>query len=142
MNTQKVTRTHIGQIKIAQKAVNMEEECYRSMLQRVAGVSSSTQLDMDGFAAVMAEFNRLGFESTAEQERRMQSQRASGHVSYAQTLKMQRLWDNWKGCPDKPGLKRWLKKKWDIDNPKFMSDELAAKAIGALTNFKKGESHD
>ncbi|MBS4015401.1 MAG: regulatory protein GemA [Candidatus Latescibacteria bacterium] len=134
-----LTKTHIAQIKIAQKALNMADDDYRDLLQRTAGVQSSTRLDTAGFAAVMAEFNRLGFESTAEHERRMQSRRAPGHATYAQKLKMQRLWDAWKGYPDKSGLLCWLKGKWGVENLKFMSGETATKAIGALLNFKKGD---
>jgi len=137
-NPGNITRTHIAQIKIAQKALNIAEEDYRTMLGRVAGVQSAKQLDMPGFAAVMAEFNRLGFESTAEHERRMEPKRAPGHATYAQKLKMQKLWDAWKGYPDKPGLRRWLKFKWGVDNLKFLSSEIATKAIGALLHFKKG----
>jgi len=138
----RISKTHIAQIKIAQNSLSMVEADYRVLLKRTAGVDSSTKLNLEGFAAVMAEFNRLGFESTAQAEKRRQLDRAPGHVSYAQILKMQRLWDQWKGESDKPGLICWLKKKWDVENPKFMSDELAAKAIGALANFKKGDSHD
>lgn len=135
-----ITSTHKAQIKIAQKALNMADEDYRAMLQRAAGVQSSTLLDMDGFAAVMAEFNRLGFESTAQAEKRKQPDRAPGHVTYAQILKMQRLWDTWKGQSDKPGLRRWLKKKWGVPSLKFMDSETARKAIGALMNFKPAET--
>jgi hypothetical protein len=140
MSTHKITRTHIAQIKIAQKALNMADEDYRAMLHRKAGVQSATQLDMEGFAAVMGEFARLGFESTAEAERRKQPHRATGHATYAQILKMQRLWDGWKGFSDKQGLRRWLQKKWGISSPKFMDSETAVKAIGALAHFNKGGS--
>lgn len=132
----KLTQIHISQIKIAQKTLNMADEDYRAMLQRIAGVQSSTQLDMESFAAVMAEFNRMGFESTAQAERRKQPDRAPGHATYAQILKMQRLWDAWKGQSDKPGLNRWLKKKWGVANTRFMDSETAKKAIGALAHFK------
>jgi len=138
----RILQTHISQIKVAQTKLGMLDADYRALLVRAAGVDSSKKLTMEGFASVMAEFNRLGFESTAQAEKRKQLDRAPGHVSYAQRLKIQSLWDQWKGKSDKVGLERWLKKKWDIDNPKFMSSELAAKAIGALENFKKGDSHD
>jgi hypothetical protein len=136
MNARVISHAHIAQIKVAQRALNMADEDYRALLVHVGGVNSSTRLDMDGFNAVMAELNRLGFESTAEFEQRMARQRAPGHVSYAQLLKMQRLWDAWKGYPDKAGLRRWLKYKWGVDNPKFLSGEIATKAIGALMHFK------
>lgn len=139
MSTRAITQTHIKQIKIAQKALNMADDDYRALLQRAAGVQSSTRLDMAGFAAVMAEFNRLGFESTAQAEKRKQPRRAPGHATYAQILKMQRLWDAWKGYSDKPGLRRWLEYKWGVASPKFLDSELARKAIGALMHFKNGE---
>jgi hypothetical protein len=41
----------------------MAEESYRAMLRELAGVASSTEIDLAGFAAVMERFKTLGFVS-------------------------------------------------------------------------------
>jgi Protein of unknown function (DUF1018) len=133
----KVDRKHIAQIKVAQKYLNMSDQDYRAMLMRVGNVESSRELNLAGFAAVMDEFRRFGFESKAVVERRKRPERDPGHVTYDQRLKMQRLWDGWEGKEDTAGLRRWIQKKWGISSPKFMDATTATKAIAALENFKK-----
>lgn len=51
-------------IKIAQKQLGMDDDAYRALLQRVAGVNSSTKLDDKGIDRVLAEMQRLGFQPT------------------------------------------------------------------------------
>lgn len=46
-------------IKIAQKNAGLNDDSYRQMLQRVAGVSSSKDLDARGAKAVLAELHRM-----------------------------------------------------------------------------------
>src|SRR3989344_140545 len=132
----KVDYKHIAQIKIAQKRLDMSDENYRALLERVASVKSSKDLTVGKFGQVMDEFRRLGFESTAVAEKRKQSTRDPGHVTPAQLLKMQRLWDTWKGKPDTEGLRRWLQRKWKISSPQFLDADTSRRALDALANFR------
>ena len=127
----------IKQIQIARKHLNMSDADYRAMLQRVAGVFSSTELTQTGFALVMDEFARLGFISTARHEAAMQDSRASWAASYAQRSKIAAMWDTWKGKPDPEGLRRWLEHHHGVSDLRFCSAEKASKVIGALACFKK-----
>ena len=55
-------RVKIAQIHVAKKQLDMDEDSYRDMLERVAGVRSAIHLDLSGIRAVLDEFRRLGFQ--------------------------------------------------------------------------------
>jgi phage gp16-like protein len=127
----------IQQVQIARKRLNMSDADYRALLQRAAGVTSSTELTQAGFALVMDEFARLGFISTARHEAAMQESRASWAASYAQRSKIAAMWDKWKGRHDPDGLRRWLEHHHGVSDLRFVSAEKARKVIGALSCFKQ-----
>lgn len=126
----------LGLIHLAKKRLAMAEDDYRTLMKRAAGVTSSRDLDANGFAAVMLEFERLGFVSTAAREKRMEPYRAAGHASYAQRAYIRRLWQDYKGEDDMPGLRRWLQRKFKISDPRFLDAETVKKVIYALQHFK------
>jgi len=126
----------IQQVKIAQKQLNMSDADYRALLRRVAGVRSCTELDDAKFAAVMAEFGRMGFESTANRERRLEAQRIGTHATYQQRKKIQAMWNKWRSREDEDGLNRWLEKKFHCAHLRFLARDTAAKVICALGHFK------
>lgn len=127
----------IQQVQIARKRLNMSGADYRALLQRVADVTSSTELTQAGFALVMDEFARLGFISTARHEAAMQDSRAPWAASYAQRSKIAAMWDKWKGKHDPDGLRRWLEHHHGVSDLRFCSAEKASKVIGALSSFKE-----
>ncbi len=131
-----IDRTKIALVKVAQKQTGMEEADYRALLLRVAGVRSATELNETTFTAVMAEFARLGFESTANKERRLETQRIGTHATYQQRKKIQAMWNQWQGRADEEGLNRWLEKKFECTHLRFLARDTATKAIAALSNFK------
>ena len=53
--------THIAKIQIARRQLGMDDATYYSMLQSVAGVTSSKQLNFRGVAKVIAHLRRCGF---------------------------------------------------------------------------------
>ncbi|MCR6661849.1 MAG: regulatory protein GemA [Luteimonas sp.] len=59
----------IGRIKAAQKGLGLDDATYRSLLQRVTGKSSTTQMTPAERNAVIAEFARLGFKRADGRER-------------------------------------------------------------------------
>ena len=134
--------TCIKQVQIARKRLDMRDADYRALLQRVAGVTSSTELTQAGFALVMDEFARLGFISTARHEAAMQENRASWAASYAQRSKIATMWDAWKGQHDPQGLRHWLEHHHGVSDLRFCSSEKASKIIGALMHFKKKPQTD
>lgn len=51
----------LARIHVAKKQLGLDEEAYRALLERVAGVRSSADLSTAGRSAVLREFARLGF---------------------------------------------------------------------------------
>ncbi len=132
-----IHRDRIALIHVARGKLGLSERAYRGLLWAVAGVSSSKDLTDTGFAAMMNEFRRLGFESTAAKERREEFARPSTHATLAQRRLMQLLWDQWKGCEDPAGLRRWLSSHFHVSHLKFCARETAPKVIAALRKFKQ-----
>ncbi|MDP2144417.1 MAG: regulatory protein GemA [Gallionella sp.] len=132
----------IKQVQIARKRLDMSDADYRALLQRVAGVTSSTELTQAGFALVMDEFARLGFISTARHEAAMQDSRAPWAASYAQRSKIAAMWDAWKGQHDPQGLRHWLEHHHGVSDLRFCSSEKASKIIGALMHFNPKSQTD
>lgn len=55
-------RADLAKIHIARQQLGMDETTYRAMLQRVAGVTSSAQLDGHGRKAVLSALRQLGWQ--------------------------------------------------------------------------------
>jgi phage gp16-like protein len=137
-----LTHDKISLIHLARNRLAMVDDDYRALLKRVSGVTSSKQLDDAGFTAVMDEFRRLGFESTANRERRMESHRSGTHATYQQRRKIEGMWDAWKGRRDPDGLNRWLSSHFHVSNLRFLARDQAPKVIAALGHFKPHPSGD
>lgn len=60
MNTRNL---QLSKIHIAKKDLGLDDETYRALLARVAGVRSAKDLNPRQIGAVLAEFSRLGWES-------------------------------------------------------------------------------
>lgn len=56
----------LSKIHIAKKDLGLDDETYRAMLKRVAGVESAKDLGPMKVAAVLAEFERLGWKPKAK----------------------------------------------------------------------------
>jgi phage gp16-like protein len=54
----------LSKIHIAKKDLGLDDETYRALLARVAGVRSAKDLNPRQIGAVLAEFTRLGWESS------------------------------------------------------------------------------
>jgi hypothetical protein len=131
-----IDRKKVAMIHVGKKQLNMADDDYRALLLRAGGVESSKDLDAVGFASVMDELSRLGFESTAASERRKEPYRQGSHASYAQRSLIRRLWQTYKGQDDIEGLRRWLTRQFKVSDPRFLDSEKTRKVIAALKNFK------
>ncbi len=114
---------------VAKAKLHMEDADYRALLQRAAGVTSSTDLDEQGFEAVMAEMERLGFRST---KGRSQAGRREGMATASQVGKIRALWQSYSGNDDDLRLGRWLERHFHVSHVRFLEGWRAGKAIAVL----------
>ena len=56
-----ISRNQKTLLHVAKSKLRLSDETYRMALARVAGVASSSELDADGFAAMMGLFEHMGF---------------------------------------------------------------------------------
>lgn len=59
----------LSKIHIAKKDLGLDDETYRTLLSRVAGVRSAKDLSPRQIGAVLAEFSRLGWSSSTAKQR-------------------------------------------------------------------------
>ena len=121
-------------IHVARGQLAMSDEDYRALLRGVAGVASSVDLDETGFAAVMAEFERLGFRNT---KGRAQPAHRDGMATPAQIGKIRALWKGYTGEDDDLRLARWLEKKFHVSHVNFLPGDRAGKVIGVLAKMNQ-----
>lgn len=129
-------------IHVAKHQLRMADEAYRALLARAGGVSSSAQLDEAGFAAVMTEFERLGFRSVRS---RTQAGHREGMATPAQLGRIIALWKRYSGNYDDLCLGRWLEKHFHVSHVRFLEGGRAGKCIAVLEKMnayasaKRGE---
>lgn len=82
----------LAKIHIARKELAMEDEDYRALLQRVAGVASSRDLDAGGLDRVLAELRRLGFKPKPGAQAGKAGQPPRKLADDAQSRMMRGLW--------------------------------------------------
>ena len=120
-------------IHVARSQIGMDESVYRLMLDRVAGVTSSSDLNEDGFTRVMREFESLGFRST---KGRAQKQQREFMATAAQVGKIRSLWRDYLGHDDEPSLNKWLRKHGGVDHVRFLEAYKAGKMIAVLLRMR------
>lgn len=109
-------------IHAAKAQLKLTDRRYRSLLRRAAGVASSTELEAEGFRAVMREFERLGFRNPNRVY----------PANPGQVGLIRRLWRDYHGGEgDDLALSRWLQTKFKADLTGLPRDA-ARRAIGAL----------
>ncbi len=113
----------------ARRRIGMTEPDYRAMLQRVAGVNSSNDLDDASFTAVMEELGRLGFDTV---QKAPQYGERGGMATPRQLDKIRSLWRQWAGSEDESGLTTHLERKFKVSSLRFLDLKTASKVIYAL----------
>ena len=131
-----ISKRQIAVVHVAANELQMVDADYRAMLQRVAGVSSSRDLDEAGFEKVMAEFERLGFRRPHRRQqganRREQDVRREGFATPKQLGRMRALWKAYSGNDDELALGQWLEKHFHVSSVRFVRDSSAGKVIAVL----------
>ena len=122
---------HVAKAKLA-----LDDDTYRRVLIKVAGVTSSTELDQAGFEAVMGFLDYAGFRPMKADGANYG--RRAGFASPAQVDFIRTLWREAHHAAelDEAALNGWLKKWFKVSSLRFLPDTQAAKVITALKAWK------
>ena len=120
----------IALVQVAKRRLRMEDEDYRTVLRRVAGVGSAKDLTEAGFRQVMEVFAHLGFTSDSAEAN---FGRREGFASPGQVAAIRRLWREYTGGQGTDAsLGQWLSRSWGISALRFLPVGLAPKVLIAL----------
>lgn len=131
-----ITKSQKAILHVAKSKLSLDDETYRQALVRIAGVTSSTDLDQGGFEAVMGFFEYCGFRPLAKGVPRYGNR--PGMASFAQIELIRELWrevHRERECDDS-ALAGWLHKYHRVDSLRFLTLDTARKAIVALKSWK------
>lgn len=132
-----LSRSQFAILAVTRKRIGLDEDRWRAVLAQAAGVASATELDRDGFDAVMGLLDYLGMCPGAV--RGPTYGKRPGFATPAQVQLIRELWWEWswtEGDDDASGLNTWLKRSFGIDTLRFLTGADAGKAITALKAMK------
>ena len=121
---------------VAKAKLGLDDDVYRQVLVRIAGVTSSTELDQAGFEAIMGFFDYCGFRPLGKGAPRYGNR--PGMATFAQLELIRELWrelHDARECDDE-ALLGWLRKYHKVDSMRLMTMESARKSITALKAWK------
>lgn len=133
-----MTHEKLAVLHVAKKKLDLSDDEYRAVLNNFAGVTSSKDLSEHGFEAVMFHFSKLGFKS--DWNAKNLGYRA-GMASPRQIAMIRTLWKlftNDQG--DDASLGKWLEGKFKVSAIRFLDNQSAHKAIGALKRMTANKS--
>lgn len=110
----------------AKRRINLSDIDYRALLQRVAGVISSSDLDDASFSAVMDELGRLGFQTV---QNAPQYGERWGWATEPQINYIRSLWRKYAGTEDEAGMRHFLQKHFKVSSLRFLDSATAPKVI-------------
>lgn len=131
-----LTRPQTAILQIAKSKLALDDETYRQVLVRVAGVTSSKELDNTGFQAVMGFFDYAGFRPTGKGAPRYGNR--PGMASFAQLELIRELWRelHHETEVNDEALAGWLLKYHKVHSLRFLTTDAARKVITALKAWK------
>ncbi|QEW19258.1 Mu-like prophage protein gp16 [Marinibacterium anthonyi] len=113
----------------------LDDATWRSALVQIAGVTSTKELDGDGFEAMMGFLQWLGF--TPLQARGADYGDRPGMASFAQIELIRVLWHEYtRGEAGEDELNKWLERCWKVSSLRFLRARNAPKVITALKAMK------
>jgi len=119
---------------VAKGKLDLSDAKYRAALVHVAGVTSSTELDKDGFSAMMGLFEYLSFEPLVA--RGPDYGDRPGMASFAQIELIRALWSEYTDDVGEDALNKWMLRSFKISSLRFLKKPIAQKIIAALKMMK------
>ncbi len=131
-----LTRPQTTILHVAKGKLGLDDETYRQVLVRVAGVTSSKDMDNAGFLAVMGFFEYAGFRPTGKDAPRYGTR--PGMASFAQLELIRELWRELhrEAEVNEEALAGWLLKYHKVHSMRFLTLDAARKVITALKAWK------
>ncbi len=130
-----ITRKQMKLVYVAKTKTRLTEEQYRAALVQIGGVASLTELDTDGFEALMGFFEYLGF-APAEPKGQSCGMRP-GMATIGQIEFIRNLWSEYmRNEAGEDELNKWLERCWKISSLRFLRKETAPRVITALKSMK------
>lgn len=131
-----IDRRKIALLHVAKGKLGLSDEAYRLALAHIAGVTSSTELDLAGFEAMMGFFEWMGFKPLSR--RGPAYGERPGMASFAQIALIRALWHEYThhvyGGEDE--LNKWLERCFKVSSLRFLKAGTAPKVITALKAMK------
>lgn len=129
-----LSRKQYALLNVAKGKIGLDEDAYRSCLVQIAGVQSATDLDRDGFDALMAYFEYLGFLPVVPRGPTYGAR--PGMATPAQVQFIRDLWAEYTGEGREDALNKWLLRCWKVSSLRFLTKADAQRAITALKAMK------
>ena len=130
-----IAKRQIALLHVAKGKLDLSEEHDRATLVHMAGVTSSTELDQDGFDAIMGFFAWMGLRPLAKTGPNGGDR--PGMARFAQLEPIRVLWAEWtKGAGTADGLNTWIERTFHASSLRFLTKGQGQKAITALKAMK------
>ena len=131
-----LTRPQTAILHVAKAKLALDDETYRQVLVRVAGVTSSKDLDNAGFLAIMGFFDYAGFRPAGKGAPRYGAR--PGMATFAQIELIRELWRELhrEAEVNEEALAGWLLKYHKVHSLRFLTLDAARKVITALKAWK------
>lgn len=131
-----LTNPQISLIHVAKSKLGWDDDTYRQVLVRIAGVTTSKDLDQEGFEAVMGFADYCGFKPLGKGAPRYGDR--PGMATFAQLELIRELWREVQGARtcDDAALAGWLLKYHKVHSMRFLTLDGARKVITALKAWK------
>lgn len=132
-----VNRAQLALIHVAVGKLGLTDEQYRSALAEIGGVTTSKDLDRDGFDAMMGYFQWLGFDPAAPKGQNYEDR--TGMATWPQLELIRSLWREItrRAHDGEAELNKWLLSKFKVSSLRFVTKEQAPKIITALKAMKR-----
>ncbi|MBO9421732.1 regulatory protein GemA [Labrenzia sp. R4_2] len=132
-----LVKSQLARIHIAKKSLRLDDDSYRSILERVTGKASSAAMTVRERNAVLDEFQRLGWKDGGGSGGAWRARSQKSYVrlmfAIAKTIGDHGYWR----YPYKKALQLFVKEKTGIDNPEWLTADQAAPVIEALKQIER-----
>lgn len=119
---------------VAKSKLKLSDDLYRLALVKIAGVTTSNDLTVEGFVAVMGYFEHCGFRPMVAGGATYGNR--PGFASPAQLELIRTLWSEYTDGADEDALCKWLERCFKVSSLRFLQSKAAPKVITALKSMK------